>query len=237
MEENKSVDRKSIVAILLIAAGVLLMLQTFDVVEFSLSHYIFNWKTLLIAIGIVILGSNQHRTTGYVLIGLGIVFWLPSITGFDISLSQVFWPALLIGIGLVIISRRGRHNKFNYRSVDSEGNIQSDYVDDISILGGGMKRFSSQNFKGGTITAIFGGSEIDLTSAEISPEGSVLDMFTMFGGTKLIVPGHWQVKSDVVALFGGFNDKRHIKPEVAVDSKLVLIKGFVMFGGVEVKSY
>jgi predicted membrane protein len=237
MEENKSIDRKSIIAILLIVAGVLLMLQTFDVIEFSLSHYIFSWKTLLIAIGIVILGSNQHRTTGYVLIGLGLVFWLPSITGFDIRLSQVFWPALLIGIGLVIISRRGRHNKYDVRSVNPDGSYNSDYVDDISILGGGMKRFSSQNFKGGTITAIFGGSEIDLTSAEIAPEGSVLDVFTMFGGTKLIVPGHWQVKSDVISLFGGFNDKRHIKPEVAIENKLVLIKGFVMFGGVEVKSY
>ena len=237
MEENKSIDRRSIVAILLIAAGGLLMLQTFDVIDFSLSHYIFNWKTLLIAIGLVILGSSQHRTTGYVLIGLGLIFWLPSITGFDIRFSQVFWPAMLIGIGLVIISRRGGRHRYSNRTVDAEGNIHSDYVDDISILGGGLKRFSSQNFKGGTITAIFGGSEIDLTSAEIAPEGSVLDVFTMFGGTKLIVPGNWQVKSDVVSLFGGFNDKRHIKPEVAIDSKLVLIKGFVLFGGVEVKSY
>ena len=237
MEENKSIDRKSIVAILLIVAGILLMLNTFDVVDFPISHYIFNWKTLLIAIGLVILGSSQHRTTGYVLIGLGLVFWLPSITGFDIRLSQVFWPTLLIGIGLVIISRRGKHNRYNFRSVDADGSVRTDYVDDVSILGGGMKRFSSQNFRGGTITAIFGGSEIDLTAAEIAPEGSVLDMFTMFGGTKLIVPGNWQVKSDVVALFGGFNDKRHVKPETTVDNKLVLIKGFIMFGGVEVKSY
>lgn len=236
MEENKSIDRKSIVAILLIVAGVLLMLSTFDIVDFSISHYIFNWKTLLIAIGVIVLASHQHRTTGFVLIGLGLVFWLPSITGFDIRLSQVFWPALLIGVGLVIISRRGMHNKYNVRT-DADGTMRTDYVDDISILGGGMKRFSSQNFKGGTLTAIFGGSEIDLTAAEIAPEGSVLDVFTMFGGTKLIVPGHWQVKSDVISLFGGFNDKRHVKPEVAVEDKLVLIKGFVMFGGVEVKSY
>lgn len=237
MEENKSIDRRSIIAILLIVAGGLLMLQTFDVIDFSLSHYIFNWKTLLIAIGLVILGSNQHRTSGYVLIGLGLVFWLPSITGINISLSQVFWPALLIGVGLVIISRRGRHNKYDTSSTDPDGTVRTDYVDDISILGGGMKRFSSKNFKGGTLTAIFGGSEIDLTAAEISPDGSVLDVFTMFGGTKLIVPGNWQVKSDVVSLFGGFNDKRHIKPELEVDDRLVLIKGFVIFGGVEVKSY
>ena len=51
------------------------------------------------------------------------VFWLPSITGFDIRLSQVFWPALLIGVGLVIISRRGLHNKYSMRSVDREGTI------------------------------------------------------------------------------------------------------------------
>ena len=59
----------------------------------------------------------------------------------------------------------------------------------------------------------------------------------MFGGTKLIVPDDWQVKSDVLSLFGGFSDKRHIRPDEVKENKILLLKGVVMFGGVEVKSF
>lgn len=237
MEDIRTMDKRKIIAILLILAGGLMLLDTFEIVDISLRHYIFNWKTILIAIGLVILGSNKNPVSGYILIGLGILFWLPSIFDYDLELSKVFWPLMLIGIGLVIISRRGRHHRRDVNFTAPDGTISSDYLDDISIFGGGMKRFSSKNFSGGTITAIFGGSEIDLTTAELAPEGAVVDAFTMFGGTKLIVPGSWQVKSDVVSILGGFNDKRHIKPEVSIDNKLLVIKGFVMFGGVEIKSF
>jgi hypothetical protein len=59
----------------------------------------------------------------------------------------------------------------------------------------------------------------------------------MFGGTKLIIPGNWQVKSEATSLFGGFTDKRHIKPDQLISDKVLLIKGVVLFGGVEIKNY
>ena len=71
----------------------------------------------------------------------------------------------------------------------------------------------------------------------MSSEGTVIDMFTMFGGTKLIIPGNWQVKSEATSLFGGFTDKRHIKPDQVISDKILLIKGVVIFGGVEIKNY
>jgi predicted membrane protein len=185
--------------------------------------------------------SSEQRITGYILIGLGILFWLPSIANYNVALHQVFWPLVLIGIGLIIITRRSKHDSFGRQgrqSVGADGSLETDYIDDVSIFGGGVKRYSTQNLKGGNVTAIFGGSELDLTSSQLSAEGTVVDTFTMFGGTKFIVPGSWQVKSEATSLFGGFTDKRHIKPDEAVVSdKVLLIKGVVIFGGVEIKSY
>lgn len=241
MEDKKSLDRKSVAAIILIVAGGLLLLDTFDIVNFSLKHIIFNWKTLLIAIGLIILFSSENKIPAYVLIGMGILFWLPSFGNYDIRLHQVFWPMLLIGVGIIIISRRNVHSKFSSshpgKISGEDGSVENDYIDDVSIFGGGIKRYSSQNLKGGNITAIFGGSEIDLTNSQMSAEGTVVDVFTMFGGTKLIVPGNWHVKSEATSLFGGFSDKRHIKPAEVMTDKLLLIKGVVLFGGVEIKSY
>lgn len=245
MEDNKSIekratDRRNIAAILLIAAGGILFLETFDIVDINLKEYIFSWKTLLIGIGLIMVASSNNKTTGYILMGVGLVFWIPSIFEYNIRLHQVFWPIVLISVGLIIITRRNRHSSFKSgirSSRGGDGTYQSDYLDDVSIFGGGVKRFSSQNFKGGNITAIFGGSEIDLVTSKMSEEGVVIDVFTMFGGTKLIVPGSWQVKSEAISLFGGFSDKRHIKPDQQISERVLLIKGIVLFGGVEIKNY
>ena len=74
MENKKSVDRRNVAAIPLILAGALLFLETFDIVDINIGHYIFSWKTLLIAIGAIIVVSSEQRLIGYILIGLGIVF-------------------------------------------------------------------------------------------------------------------------------------------------------------------
>jgi predicted membrane protein len=238
--DKKALDRRSVAAILLIVAGAILFLETFDIVDINLKYYIFSWKTLLIGIGLVIVTSSNNKIPGYILMGLGFMFWIPSFFDYNIQLFQVFWPIVLIAVGLIIISRRNKHDNF-MRGMRSdkgeEGAFQSDYLDDVSIFGGGVKRFASQNFKGGNLTAVFGGSEVDLVSAQMSERGAVIDMFIMFGGTKLIVPGSWQVKSETTSLFGGLSDKRHIKPDQLISEKVLLIKGIVLFGGVEIKNY
>lgn len=242
MEENKSIDKRILAGALLIIAGGLLFLETFNLVSFSLAYYIFSWKTLLIGIGIILLSNHERRTTGYILIGLGVAFWLPSIVDYNVRFSQVFFPLILIAVGMIILTRRGKYKGspgFGKKipNNDKTDEMGMDYLDDISILGGGNKRIQSQNFKGGRITAIFGGSEFDFKNAVISEEGCVIDVFTMFGGSKLIVPEDWQVKSDILSLFGGFGDKRAIRPSDIDPKKTLMLKGFVMFGGIEIKNY
>ena len=234
--ENKSTDKKLIIGIILMVLGGLLLFDTFDITNLPIRYYVFSWKTLLIAIGIVIIATKEKATTGYVLIGLGIIFWLPSIVNYSISLGQVFLPAVLIGVGVLIITRRGKQNKYRDVSGNKNGNM-SDYIDDISILGGGAKIIQSKNFKGGDITAIFGGSEFNFKDAQLSPDGSTIDVFTMFGGSKLIVPDNWIVKSDMFSIFGGFNDKRMVKPDDTEPTTVLYLKGAVIFGGMEIKSY
>ena len=244
MEDNKSAKRKLIIGVILMVAGALLLLDTFDLTTLPIRYYIFSWKTLLIFIGAVILATKERATAGYVLVGLGVIFWLPSLVNYSISLSQVFWPSILIAIGVLMITRRNRMSRL-HRSGDAvPGSSNSgrfgpdnDYLDDVSILGGGTKIIQSKNFKGGDMTAIFGGSEFSFKDAELSPDGCTIDVFTMFGGSKLIIPDNWVVKSDIFSIFGGFNDKRTVKPEEADQKNVLHLKGAVIFGGMEIKSF
>lgn len=109
-----------------------------------------------------------------------------------------------------------------------------DYIDTTSIFGGVHKKIVSKNFKGGDITTMLGGTEIDLTQADFT--GTVtLDVTQIMGGTKIIVPPHWEVRSEVTAVFAGFEDKR--QQVMTNPDKVLILSGTSIFGGIELKNY
>ncbi|HUP13540.1 MAG TPA: DUF5668 domain-containing protein [Niastella sp.] len=114
------------------------------------------------------------------------------------------------------------------RSADS-------WLDTVTIFSGVKKNVFSKNFKGGDVVSIFGGAEINLTQADFT--GSIaIEVVQIFGGTKLIIPPHWQIRSEMVAIFGGIDDKR--PPQMNYDEdKIVVLHGTTIFGGIEIKSY
>lgn len=112
-----------------------------------------------------------------------------------------------------------------------------DYIDTVAILGGIKKNVISKNFKGGEIVSIFGGTELNLMQADIQHPVE-LEAVQVFGGTTLIVPPHWQVKSDeMVAILGGIDDKRPAYQQNYDPNKVLILKGTTLFGGLSIKSY
>ena len=243
--ETKSTytNGRLVVGLLLIVAGALLLMDMTNLLSFNLRYYLISWKTLLIFLGILISANHNDRHTGFILIGLGVFFWLPELFHYRISLRMIFWPAILIGLGLVMITRRGKHfakdilpKERVFRGTNFEHSNLEDFINEMTVLGGSKVKVTSSNFKGGKITTIFGGSEIGLMSAKPTTEGAVIDVFILFGGATLIVPDDWTVKSEVAAILGGVSDKR-ILSTANDPEKILILKGTVMFGGIEIKSY
>ena len=221
--------------IALIIFGLLFLVDNLGLVPFNFRHYMFQWEGILIIIGTVILISDPSRKAGWILIMIGAFFLLPDIVYMPWFRANLFWPVLLIALGFIFIVRQRGHN--TPPGARPDGSM--DFIDDTNIFGGGDVVITSNNFKGGRITSIFGGGDYDLTNAKLSAEPTVIDFFAMFGGGNFIVPSDWNVKTDVTAIFGGFSDKRKTKidPGTADPSKELYIKGFVLFGGGELKSY
>jgi predicted membrane protein len=111
-----------------------------------------------------------------------------------------------------------------------------DFLDATSIFGGVKKTILSKNFRGGDITNIFGGAEIDLTMADIDGK-VVLDITQLFGGTKIIVPSHWQVVSNLSAVFAGVDDKRLRRTGAGDNNKILVLEGVSIFAGVDIRSF
>ena len=231
MESNKNAGR-GIIGIVLIIIGIAFIGRTLGFFPYRIMHHVFSWQMILIVLGVIFISTRENKSTGWILLLIGLVFLAPDVIHIPFGVRKLFWPSILIIIGLVIIIRSTGINKRDTEKLNS-----ADYIDDIAILGGGDKVITSENFKGGKVTALFGGSKIDLTRAKLAPGQNVIEVFCMFGGSTLIFPENWNVKVDVISIFGGFSDKRRIRTDTTMDvGKEIVIKGFVMFGGGEIKN-
>ena len=205
----------------------------------------FGWEMLLVAFGLFIGIRHGFRGGAWlVLLLVGGIFLLRNIYP-QFSFNQI-WPVVLIVVGLFIIMRPRRRWKFD-GSKKTEGGSDSlftedtdyskeDFVDSTSIFGGAKKIIISKNFKGGDLVNIFGGTELDLSQADFTGT-AVIELTTIFGGTKLLVPSNWSVKSEAVTIFGGIEDKRRMQTVTEAVEKTLLIRGTVIFGGIDIKSF
>ncbi len=118
----------------------------------------------------------------------------------------------------------------------SAGSTFNDRLNIDAIFSGVNKRVMSKNFQGGKITAAFGGADIDFSQADFNGIATI-QVDVIFGGMKLIVPPHWDVRTEVSNIAAGIDDNR-IYREAEVDpEKVLLLKGTVLFGGLEIKSF
>ena len=243
---------------LFLLVGTVALTKTMGV---PLPVWLYSWQCLLIAIGLFIGFRKGFKDGGwFVPVLIGVVFLLNEyfVNG---ELHRHMWPLILIIVGAFFIFRAGRigrSNKFQKEWAEKKstgyGTVTQpetetpvteetgpygadDYISITSIFGGTEKTILSKNFKGGNMVNIFGGSEVSFTQADINGT-AVLDVTCIFGGATLIVPSHWVVKSEAVTIFGGIGDKRkNMTPLNEASSKALIIKGTVLFGGLEIKSF
>lgn len=113
----------------------------------------------------------------------------------------------------------------------------TDNVLDVAAVFGSVKKtIMSRHFRGGEVVTVFGGAHINLNNADMDGP-VVVEVVNIFGGTTLVIPYNWEVKSEAVAIFGGMEDKRNFPHITQVPNKTIILKGFSMFGGLEIKSY
>ncbi len=220
--------------LVLITIGLIFLLDNLNLIPGRVAHYIFSWEGILIIIGSFILISKSNKTPGIILVAIGLFFLLPDLFYIPGFRMHIWWPLILVILGLMFILRQQGHRGFGTRV--PSGDI--DYLDDVSILGGGEVIITSDNFKGGKVTAIFGGSSFNFKKATLAEGINVIDLIAMFGGSTFIIPENWNVRVEVTSVFGGFSDKRRFASDTVIDTTgTLVIKGIVLFGGGEVKSY
>ncbi|MCC6638914.1 MAG: hypothetical protein IT278_14415 [Ignavibacteriaceae bacterium] len=242
MAKVQSQTARILIGVGLILLGVLYFLKEVDIIGEQLNHVIFSLPTVVLVIGIILFVNSRRKSLAYLLMALGSVGMI--IKSFNLDYSDFIVPVILLALGFYIIYRHVEKQREAELGGDADSlrnqyKSEYDVLEEVSVFGGNKKIINSKNFRGGNITIIFGGSEIFLRDCELSDGENVLDLFVIFGGCDLTVPSNWNVKIDVVSLFGGFSSKRYnySKSDDVDENKTLVIKGLVLFGGGEMKVF
>lgn len=230
--KNANPQQRLLLGVFIIVIGALALLDnlrlfnTRDILQF--------WPTIFILVGALKLSQANSRS-GYLigggLITAGVVITLNRLGIINFRMRD-WWPLFLIGAGLVVIFK-DKSSKIADMLKPSSTPITSDSsVDIVALMSGNQGNVASSDFRGGSITAIMGGVELDLRNASIQTE-AVLNLTAFWGGIVLKIPSDWTVVNNGMAFLGGIEDSS--VPGMNAGKRLV-ITGMAVMGGVEIKN-
>ncbi|MDZ7849780.1 MAG: LiaF-related protein [Halodesulfurarchaeum sp.] len=204
--------------------GVVLLFDTTGVAETgALLTYV---PSLFVLLGLYALVTSGFRNLfgPLLVIVLAGAWQIAALDLFPEADLVSFWPALIILFGVSLLLGRMR---------TKVENIEEQNINGIAIFGERNERVTSSQFASADLTALFGGYELDLRDAKVAGQQAQISAIAMFGGVDIIVPREWNVRLDVLPIFGGAEDERPRREEEHEGIDLV-VTGFAAFGGISV---
>ncbi len=242
---------RMILGLVVLAVGVLWLLQNLDLVEYEVANIFAYWPLIPLIIGLNMLATTfsapENREgrrvfiswgqliSALILIVIGVLYLGRNLDFIDESYIQQFWsalfPILLILLGLNLLR--------NIRGAGKGGSR-------VAFMGGFDLGKTPWNLENGNYLAFMGGIDLDLTTAKI-PEGTtVLDLTAIMGGIEVKIPRDLPVVYEGSAFLGGVSfleqedggiiASRKIEHNVEDTAhKKVFIQGRAIMGGIEIK--
>jgi hypothetical protein len=210
-------------------AGVLFTLDNLHVLRAA--EYVQYWPLALVAIGV--LQMAQARAAAGVVGGAIWIFVGSVILGNRLGLLRMniwdYWPLCLVLVGGRIVWQTYSGSVGYQRGADT-GSMTSA----IAVMSGFNRTIASQDFRGAELTAFMGGGKLDLRGATLAGGQAVVNVFAMMGGFEILVPDTWNVIVETTPLMGGVEFKA--KTTADPSAPRLVIRGFVMMGGLDIKN-
>lgn len=188
------------------------------------------WTLFLIVPAIVSMIENKPNTGNTILLIAGVLLLL---TAQDIIrgelVSKLFWPFILVLIGLSILF--GNHHHVKIPETVTASATPGEIPNYSAIFSGSEVRWPAEAFSGASLTAVFGGVDLDLRSAVITQD-VIINTTVIFGGIDLYVPAGVRVKVTGTPVFGGVDNKAVAAPDTA---PTIYVNSTCVFGGMDIK--
>lgn len=219
----KSLTR-SITGLLIVAVGLSFLLTNLNVLPFSVA--IGDWWPMFVIVGgiLILLNDRKNYLWALLVIALGVVFQLNQLNIIDVNPWQLFWPAVIIIVGVSIMTSHKVPRK----------NIEASEREDVTaVLSGSETKVQSKDFKASRVTAVCGGVTLDLREATIKKEATI-DLFSLWGGIEIYVPKNVIVKNNTSVILGGVEN--NTAADTDRDAPVLHVVGDVVMAGVEIKN-
>jgi len=144
----------------------------------------------------------RNLTWGIILVIIGLLLLLDNLDIVEFKdMIRDYWPLILILWGATILLRRGQ----SIPSLDSPKALdqtESEIIHQSEIFGNISLTITSQNFKGGSISTVFGDSYIDLSKATFADGEHELRVHGVFGDSIITLPKDAAVSVSGSSVFG-----------------------------------
>jgi predicted membrane protein len=235
MQSNNPMFRFSpqlVLGLIIVTVGVLFTLDNLELLDAR--DYLRYWPVLLILFGIskMLYARGGGRLFGFLVTLGGTLLLLDKMYYIDFSWSA-FWPIIFIVIGASMLwNTLTRRQKQSFAHDSFSGN--SSVVNHFVVMGGLELTNNSQEFRGGELSAVMGGIEIDLREATIPDGDAIIEVFVLWGGISMKLPKDWAVSVETTPIMAGAEDKT--VPPKGESKKRLFIKGTLVMGGLELSN-
>ncbi|MBI1803996.1 MAG: cell wall-active antibiotics response protein [Ignavibacteriae bacterium] len=137
----------------------------------------------------------RNFTGGLILLTIGTLLLLDNLGIADFGdMVKTFWPLIIIAIGASILLRRRTYSPPPDTSItpaqiqETTQRLDSDLIHQSIVFGDIFFTATSQNFKGGSLSTVFGDGVVNLSNIRIAEGDHVLRVHGVFGKTTIILP-------------------------------------------------
>lgn len=234
-------------AIPFIVVGIVWVLRNTGTITDDLFHIIISWQMLVMYIGLGSI-SRRHYVGGLITFLVGAVFLLPRLGWLDSDWLHTYWPVAFVVVGLIMIfkphnrrgyrwdSRRGISGKDVFSSTNTNFVNTEGYVESDNTFGSVEQIILDPVFKGARLKVLFGGTVIDLRRTTLESPKTYIDIDCRFAGVEIYTPANWCVHFNTNPIMGGCEDKRYNRSVELDKEHILIVRGNVTFGGIEIKN-
>lgn len=225
-EPTFRITPRLIIGIGILALGLLWTLDNMDYLNArDFTRY---WPVILIAVGAVqLFERGRLRIGAIVMMAIGALLLADNLHFIRFDLGDLIPIAIAVWGGKLVWDALGRRTA---RPVvgDSDATVHA-----FAMMAGVRRQSTSREFRGGDVSAIMGGVDLDLRNADIrAGEEVIIDALAFWGGVEIKVPPHWKVVGDVLPIMASFEDKT-----VGTGTgPTLLVRGTALMGAIEVKN-
>lgn len=225
--DRPALSPRLVVGLFVVVVAVLFLLENAGLVE--IDRFLPWWPMILVVLGgtqLVWSHGLGPRLVGAFMVGAGALFLYANHYPDRLDWATAWgwlWPVALLLVGVVLLLSRRTGDE-----LDDDNRLSA-----FLLMSGHSLKSTAPRFRGGELTLVMGGYQLDLTGARMTEDDGLIEIFALMGGLELRIPRDWTVQTEVTCLMGGIDNKASADPGA---SHVLRLKGCVIMGGIEIEN-